>query len=359
MKISFILPFIQLTGGVKSTFFLSLELVKRGHIVRLVYPTIPLILGHKFGEKKHLSIFVKRIKKTLLNWKKIRWFREIEPLLFPIPTLNNLFIPDGDIVVATAWRTAYYVASYKPFKGKKLYYVRDYEIWSGPGVLVDGSYKLPIAKITTSSTLENILSSKFGEQIVGRVPNGIDNKTLFNEPGIERRRERVLMQYSAIERKGIWDGVEAFEIAKKKIPEFKLVMFGNSSPSHITNQYEYHRCIYGAELRRLYCSSSIFLFSSRIEGWGMPPMEAMVCGCAVVATNTGGVPDYAIPNQTCLISPPSNPKDLTNNLIRLYEDTALRRKLASQGEKHIREHFTWKSSAKKFEMVLERLVSQS
>lgn len=367
MKITFALPFISLTGGIKSTFYLALELKRRGHIVMLVYPILPLSFGYKFDKPKNLRILARRLKKTLRNWKKVKWFREIEPHLYPVLTLHNKFIPDGDVVIATAWPTAYYVSSYQSSKGKKLYFVRDYEIWSGPKNLVDYSYKLPIPKITTSSTLEDILLLRFGEKIIGKVPNGItrkvpeavDTKEMFSESENKRKRERILMQYNSIPRKGVKDGIKAFEIARKKFPEIKLTMFGYFSPSHITSQYEYHKCIYGEALRKLYCSCNIFLFSSREEGWGMPPMEAMACGCAVVATSTGGIPDYTIQSETCLVSPPSNPEALADNLILLLENDDLRRKIASQGEKYIKENFTWEKSAQKLEDILGNLISNN
>lgn len=357
MKITFILPFIRLTGGIKSTFFLALELKKRGHIVKLVYPIVPLTFGYRFSKFKHLRILARRLKKTLRNWKKTRWFRGIDSCLSPTLSLHNKFIPNSDIVIATAWPTAYCVSSYQPSKGKKLYFVRDYEIWSGPKNLVDGSYKLPIPKITTSSTLEEILLLMFGEKIIGRVPNGIDVNDFYREPQTENSRERILMQYNPIPRKGLEDGIKAFEIAKKRFPEIKLVMFGYHKISSITNRYEYHKCVYGDSLRKLYSSSNIFLFSSREEGWGMPPMEAMACGCAVVATYTGGIPDYTIQSETCLVSPPSKPEALADNLIRLLENDSLRRKIASRGERYVRENFTWQRSAQCLEALLVNLIS--
>ncbi|MCK4257287.1 glycosyltransferase family 4 protein [candidate division WOR-3 bacterium] len=356
MKITFILPFIRLTGGIKSTFHLALELKKRGHIVKLVYPLIPLSFGYESYRYKHLKERTRKFKKALLNWKKVSWFNKIEPLLFPTPSLHNSFIPDGDVVIATAWPTAYYVYTYKSSKGKKLYYIRDYEIWSGPKNLVDSSYGLPIQKITTSSTLENILLSMFGEKIISKVPNGIDVSEFYRKPGEKNSKKKILMQYNPIPRKGLEDGMKAFEMAKRQFPEIKLVMFGYHSASPIKNRYEYHRYIYGETLRKLYSISNIFLFSSREEGWGMPPMEAMACRCPVVATSTGGIPDYTISSETCLVSPPSKPEALADNLTLLLENEELRKRIATRGEEYIKENFTWQKCAKKMEKILINLI---
>ncbi|MCK4328535.1 glycosyltransferase family 4 protein [candidate division WOR-3 bacterium] len=356
MKITFILPFIRLTGGIKSTFYLALELKKQGHIVNLVYPIMPLTFGYESYRYKYLKERARKLKKTLFKWKKVKWFNKIESLLFPIPSLHNSFVPDGDVVIATAWPTAYYVHTYKSSKGKKLYYIRDYEIWSGPKNLVDASYRLPIQKITTSSTLENTLSSMFGEKIISKVPNGIEKNEFYRKPGEKNNKKKILMQYNPVPRKGFEDGVKAFETAKRRFPEIKLVLFGYHSSSPIKHRYEYHRYIYGESLRKLYSTSNIFLFSSREEGWGMPPMEAMACGCPVVATSTGGIPDYTIPSETCLISPPSKPEALVDNLSLLLENEELRKRIATRGEEYIKENFTWQKCAKKMEKILINLI---
>lgn len=357
MKITFVLPFVSLTGGIKSIFHLALELKKRGHIVKLVYPLIPLSFGYESYRYKHLKERARKFKKALFNWKKVSWFNKIEPLLFPTPSLHNSFIPDGDVVIATAWPTVYYVYTYKSSKGKKLYYIQDYEIWSGPKNLVDSSYRLPIQKITTSSTLENILSSIFGEKIIGKVPYGVDVSEFYRKPGEKKNAEKILMQYNPIPRKGFEDGIKAFEIAKREFPEIKLVMFGYFSSSPIMNRYEYHRYIYGESLRKLYSTSNIFLFPSREEGWGMPPMESMACGCPVVATSAGGIPDYTIPSETCMVSPPSKPEALADNLILLLKNQDLREKIATRGEEYIKKNFTWQKSAQKMEAILINFIS--
>ena len=56
------------------------------------------------------------------------------------------------------------------------------------------------------------------------------------------------------------------------------------------------------EIRNIYNSCDVFLSPSWAEGSQAPPMEAMACGCAVLATNVGGIPDYAIAGETAAVS---------------------------------------------------------
>ncbi len=52
----------------------------------------------------------------------------------------------------------------------------------------------------------------------------------------------------------------------------------------------------------------------------MPPMEAMACGCAIVATNSRGILEYAIHEENALLSEPKCPEKLAESLIRVLSD---------------------------------------
>ena len=57
-------------------------------------------------------------------------------------------------------------------------------------------------------------------------------------------------------------------------------------------------------LPELYCGHDAFLFSSRYEAWGMPVLEAMAAGLAVVATACLGVNTFARHGMNALLAPP-------------------------------------------------------
>jgi glycosyltransferase involved in cell wall biosynthesis len=72
-------------------------------------------------------------------------------------------------------------------------------------------------------------------------------------------------------------------------------------------------------------------------------MEAMACRCSLVTTNTGGCLEYAIDEQTALVSAPKDITGLSRNLIRLLEDEALLKSLSEGGCRKINE-FNWEES---------------
>ena len=72
----------------------------------------------------------------------------------------------------------------------------------------------------------------------------------------------------------------------------------------------------------------------------MPAMEAMMCGTALVTTDTGGSRDYALNEETALVSPIKNPEALAKNLIRVLTNDSLRLQLGEKGYQKIQQ-FSW------------------
>ncbi|MBI4723068.1 MAG: glycosyltransferase family 4 protein [Candidatus Stahlbacteria bacterium] len=350
MKITFVLPFIGITGGVRSIFTISQELMKKGHNISIIYPIIPS-RPYKFSGWKSWSkgFFINLCNRE--DWYKKEGYNLN---IVGVPYLSDKYFPVSDFLVATSWHTVRPVVSAHHQKGIKIYFIMGYEIWGGNEEVVKKTYKFPIHKITTSQWLKKVLLEKVGEEVVYTVPQGVDFGMFY--PPKERvfGSKRVLMCYSPFKIKGMDDGIRAYEIARRKIPNLKLVMFGGNKLPGLSVDIEYHRRVFGKELRELYSSCDIFLFPSREEGWGLPPMEAMACKCVLVATNVGGVPEYTIPGKTALVSYPNNPKKLADNLIMLLEDDKKLEEIANLGYQYIK-GFSRKKGAEIFEKILTGL----
>ncbi|MEO3470588.1 glycosyltransferase family 1 protein [Roseomonas sp. CAU 1739] len=98
-----------------------------------------------------------------------------------------------------------------------------------------------------------------------------------------------------------------------------------------------------AELRALYENALCLVFPSRYEGFGLPPLEAMVCGCPVVAAHAGAVPEVCGP--AALWFDPAQPTTLGEALTRLIEEDGLRDGMRSAGLLRARD-FTWDRAAR-------------
>lgn len=353
MKITFVLPGVWLLGGVKVVFEYANRLQEKGHEVCVVYPMVPMSSGKKGN---YIKSSINKALTAILNFKKgntVDWF-DVKAKLISKPTLDERFIPDGDIVVATSWQTASYVNKYSKNKGEKFYLIQHYEIWSGDKGEVDMTYKYGFHNIVISSWLKNILEKKLGAKTEALILNGVDLNQFYPESVPKSCTEiRILMLHRYGEWKGVSDGLRAFEIVKNKYGNAKLVMFGPRTKEGIPEDVEYHKNITADELRKLYSSCDIFMYPSQCEGFGLPPMEAMACRCAVVTTNVGAVPDYTIPGKTALVSAPKDPEALAQNIIQLLENEEQRKQIAENGFNYIKQ-FTWDKSTNELEKIFKK-----
>ena len=357
MRITFILPGIGLSGGVKAVFELANHLHKRGHNVSIAYPLLPMNSGAKWYNLKSLASRALGIAGNLKRGVHVDWFK-LEAHLIRVPTLAERYIPDADIIAATWWETAYYVSNYSKRKGEKFYLIQHYETWGGPEEEVNNSYKLGLHNIVNSTWLKNILQNKLDAPVEALILHAPDWDEFYPE-SMERSTDtvRILMPYRRTKWKGVEDGIKAFEIARGKWPNVQLVMFGEAPGKDVPEYVEFHKRPTGSELRKIYNSCHIFLFPSHHEGFGMPPMEAMACKCAVVETNVGAIPDYTIPGETALVSPPHSPELLAESIIRLVEDKDLLNRISEAGYKHIKK-FTWDKATSALEQTFSEALGR-
>ena len=358
LKITFIVPNIKISGGIKAVFEFANHLYLMGHDVSVVYPLLQMRWKGRWYNPEVMMGMGLGVLRDLRIHNSANWFT-LRARLIRVPTLSERFIPCADIIVATWWETAYFVSTYDKEKGEKFYLVQHYEIWGGPKEDVDRSYRLGLRNVVNSSWLKKILEEKLRVKVEALIPHAPDLEQFYPEDGeIGDEKIRILIPYRRLKWKGVEDGVRAFEIVKAKHSKIQLVMFGPDSGEDIPSYAEFHKNPSNDELRRIYNSCNIFLFPSHTEGFGMPPMEAMACKCAVVTTDVGAVPDYTISGKTALIAPPNAPKSLSENLSRLIEDKKLRTQLSQASHDHITNNFTWSKSTETLERLFIKVAKE-
>ena len=132
--------------------------------------------------------------------------------------------------------------------------------------------------------------------------------------------------------KGMADGLAALEMVRAQTPDLEATLFGASArPPELPAWIEYVEHPAPDKLLALYNSCAVFLHTSWSEGWGLPPAEAMACGCALVAAANQGVQDFAEHEITALLAPIKQPEALARQLLRALRDDALRLRIAEAG----------------------------
>ena len=96
------------------------------------------------------------------------------------------------------------------------------------------------------------------------------------------------------------------------------------------------------ELRFLYEHAALLVFPSLYEGFGLPPLEAMACGCPVVLSNAASLPEIGGPD--ALYCDPRDRGSLAQAVEAVLSDAALRKRLSDMGRQRAR-RFNWRDCA--------------
>jgi hypothetical protein len=151
--------------------------------------------------------------------------------------------------------------------------------------------------------------------------------------------------------KGVVDGLEAVRRVKARVPTLRLVGFGVKAPRERLPYDEFHADPPQAALAAIYSAADVYLCPSWDEGLGMPPMEAMACGAALVTYDNGGCRDYARDGETALVARRRDVADLAERLERLCVDEALRARVAAAGQAFVTSAFDWERAVTRLEAL--------
>jgi glycosyltransferase involved in cell wall biosynthesis len=108
-----------------------------------------------------------------------------------------------------------------------------------------------------------------------------------------------------------------------------------------------------AALARLYAGARAFVYPSEYEGFGIPPLEAMACGCAVVCSNTSSIPEVV--GQAGEYFDPTNVESMRAALEKVAFDEARHDELVSAGRLRSR-LFSWDRCAAETMAVYEKVI---
>jgi glycosyltransferase involved in cell wall biosynthesis len=281
MKITFLLPLVNMSGGIRVVAIYAKKLAQRGHEVRLV--SVPREATRRMHRiQQALSLF-KAPKSHLddggFNHHVIDSFRPIV----------DADVPDGDIVIATWWETAQWLWNLSPSKGQKVYFVQGHEVYLESDAQASrATYRLPIKKIVVSKWLADIMATQYGDHDVRIVHNSVDHDQFRAPARGKQGRPTVGFLYSTAEVKGIDTVVKALGALRQRIPELRVVCFGSQKPNiDLDRIAEFSFDPPQQSIKDIYASCDVWLAASRSEGFNLTAMEAMACRTPVVSTRVG------------------------------------------------------------------------
>ncbi|MDX2129544.1 MAG: glycosyltransferase family 4 protein [Chloroherpetonaceae bacterium] len=361
MKLTFLMNGVSLhpVGGVKIMLEFANRLAEKGHEINILCATV----GHPYHKNTSLKYQLKRKGIYLLyqwGWKGgplIRWFKLHPSIRYSyVPDFRSKYLPDADFIISSSWEESLYLHRLSKSKGIGMQIMHEYErfMLSSPEIkeIMTLNYQSEIRFVSTSLVNDELLKS-CGAKAVTYIPNAIDDQ-VFNikEPIDSPLRCAIGFPYRFQPYKGYQDMLATLDILHKQIPNgLQFWCFGSHKPSRLPEYLSFYESISDTELCSLMNQTSIFINPSHFEGFGLPSIEAMACGCALITADNGGCRSFAMHEQTALIVEPSQPKMLAQSILRLIHDERLRITLAEKAQPVVKE-FSWGKSISEFEGLL-------
>ncbi len=108
-----------------------------------------------------------------------------------------------------------------------------------------------------------------------------------------------------------------------------------------------------SDLPYIYNSSSLLVLPSLYEGFGLPPLEAMACGCPAIVSNIASLREVC--GEAAYYVDPYNAEDIASGICKVLGDEPLRQDLTARGLERVK-LFEWKKSAKEHMKVFDEVL---
>ena len=197
--------------------------------------------------------------------------------------------------------------------------------------------------------------------------NGIDLSFFRASEKVERAAFTIGAVCALRPEKGLPVLLDAFGQVRSLVPGMKLAIVG-SGPELEGLQAQarklgiFEDCVFQpatSQIPTWLRTLDIFVLPSLSEAFSNALMEAMACGCCVVASKVGGNPELVQPEKTGLLFESANVRDLAAALKRLIENPVLRRDLAAAGQRLIHENYSAECAATRMGEIYARLLGSS
>lgn len=329
LKIAYILPHKNLTGGIKCLLEQMRQLNKRGHSVYAVYKNSPNDKGNKkaipdwsdLDPDKDISGQI-----VLQNEESIQSvLRDFDLVMVGFITQLNDFVDYKDVPVV------YWEQGYESLYGD---YGKLMESESDILRYYSKLYSLPIYYLAVSQQVSRILKAKYNIDS-SILNNGIDLD--FYKPKLDKKLGSTILlvgnpalpfkgfNFALAVLKKVWSMGYRFQVnwACQVQPVLQDIPFPINF--YVMQSQE--------ELSELYRNADIFLHTSLYESFPMPPLEAMASGVPVVAADCGGINEYAKPGENILIFDQGDIDSAVSAIIYLLCNKEARRILSFNGRK--------------------------
>ncbi|MCS7249834.1 MAG: glycosyltransferase family 4 protein [candidate division WOR-3 bacterium] len=231
-------------------------------------------------------------------------------------------------------------------------------------ILIPIILKYAWAIITVSESEKKLILNRypFVKNKIFAIPQGgfIENPITAIEI---KERDYLLYVGSLAKKKNLINFLLAFElIVNKNIPLNAIVIAPEGKifekvdikiKPEVKKRVKFINKIDDQELISYYKNAFCFVFPSFHEGAGIPPIEAMSCGCPVLCSDISVLKERC--NNAAIYFNPYLPEDIAQKILLLFENPELKEKLIKKGYERAK-IFKWENTARKTVKLLEKLI---
>ena len=251
------------------------------------------------------------------------------------------------------------------------------DIFGLTGVILDGLKKFVLnqcaaVNVVSSAMAETVAALGIDRTRINIVPMGVDLLGSFIPGECKKTPKSLLFVGRFAEKKGLIYLVNAMPKVLDRHPDARLTIIGHGPLEEVIKQRIrklglQHAVIFGGavknnELPAIYQQAQIVVFPSIIdsrgdtEGFGLVMVEAMGCGCAVIASDLPAIHDSVIDGETGLLARQKDSGDLAEKINDLLDNPEKCSRLSSRARTYILERYDWILTAAKYAAVFNNLV---
>ena len=239
-----------------------------------------------------------------------------------------------------------------------------------------------MTKVVSSSDLVLSVSKFTRDEIINRLdridtnhvkflPNGVDTNRFFpskvddaflQKYNIPVGSDIILTLARIIKRKAHDDVIKAIPDILTEFPKAHYIIAGPhrkkdpylhylkqlTKELSVENHVTFIDFIPEEDLKKIYSASKVYVMASRTlhetgdsEGFGITFLEANACGCPVIGSYEGGIPDAVENEINGLLVPSDSPNDISKSIKKLFSNEDYRKNIAKMGMARVSEKFTW------------------
>lgn len=276
---------------------------------------------------------------------KIKTFKNYERL---ITSLSG----EEALKVATWWETAFPVWLSSVNKGIPVYFISEFETWFYPNDIVAQSavvscYRKEFRNITICSyNLEELRAIGLSAEIV---PCGYEDGIYKPLKTVTRKNNVLLAVGRTFFQKNFQLTFDAWKLLGEARPDMWLYGF-ETEMAKLDKKITYFKKPSNEKVNELYNQATLFVQTSRHEGFCLPILEAMAAGCPVITTDSHGNRDFCFADKNCLMVEQDDPAGLARAIAKLQKNKPLRDKLSQEGLKTAR-RYQWEAITDRAEKV--------